>query len=338
MNDSPSTPDVRSYRRRLVLLGALPPVVIMLAMVGVTIAWLPDLPAQVAQHWNAAGDVDGYGPAVVPALVSAALVLVLAVGVVASSWTPLDAPRARSSRVLLAVAWWLSGLLSIIQIGTLAPQLGGRAESAQALPVGALVGGILGGLLLAVIGWFAAPRGSEPVEGADADTDVPSLNLSAGQRAVWTGSTHASLWLIVSLIVAAAGLLIFAIVAAASGDATAWALALPVVVLVAAASTLSWRVRLDSRGVLVRSFIGVPRYSIPLSELDDVTVVPVSPVGDFGGWGLRFGAGRTGVVMRTGAGLQFDRATGRSLVVTIDDAEQAAGVGRALLEQARIPH
>ncbi|MFD1713969.1 DUF1648 domain-containing protein [Amnibacterium flavum] len=326
---------VRRYRSRLVVLGALPPVLLVLGALAVVIAWTPSLPAEVAQHWNAAGRADGYGPAWAPALVGAAVVLIVAAGAVASGWSPIDAARSRGARVLLASAWGVSGLLSILQLGTLAPQLGGGVDAVQTLPVGALIGGFVGGLLLAVIGWFAAPRGLEQVQaGADGDT-VPAVSLAPGQRAVWAGSTHAPLWLIVALTAAVVGMLVFALAVAASGDATAFALLLPGVVLAAALSTLFWRVRIDSRGVLVRSFLGAPRYWIPLSELDDVKVLPVSPVGDFGGWGLRFGPRRTGVVLHTGPGLQFERTTGRALVVTIDDAERAAGVGRALLAQAQ---
>ena len=88
-----------------------------------------------------------------------------------------------------------------------------------------------------------------------------------------------------------------------------------------------WRVRADRRGFSVRGALGWPRVSIPATDIAAVRVVDVDPTADFGGWGWRWGSGRrTGIIMRRGAAIEVTRRDGRRLVVTVDDADNAAAV------------
>lgn len=112
------------------------------------------------------------------------------------------------------------------------------------------------------------------------------------------------------------------------GSPSWWISALVTVLVIALiAMTLVFRVRANASGLRVRSIVGWPQWSIPASEITDVQVVHVNPMGDFGGWGVRFAVdGRMGVVLRTGEALQVTRTTGRVFVITLDDAGTAASV------------
>ena len=73
------------------------------------------------------------------------------------------------------------------------------------------------------------------------------------------------------------------------------------------------------------SYLGVPRFHVPLTEIAAVRAILVNPLADFGGWGVRTALdGRTGVVLRRGEALEIAKRSGRVFVVTVDDAATAA--------------
>lgn len=102
----------------------------------------------------------------------------------------------------------------------------------------------------------------------------------------------------------------------------------PLLVVVVLLAAFRIRVRADASGFTVRGLLGWPRIRVPLREIAGVTLVEVNPLSHFGGWGIRMGltGRRTGVVLRAGEAIEVARRSGRSLVVTVDDARAAAGV------------
>jgi len=60
----------------------------------------------------------------------------------------------------------------------------------------------------------------------------------------------------------------------------------------------------------------------------------VDPMGQFGGWGLRWGPAGFGVVLRTGEGIEVRRRSGKTLTVTVDDAATGAALLNALVARA----
>ncbi|MCC2029503.1 DUF1648 domain-containing protein [Microbacterium sp. YMB-B2] len=118
--------------------------------------------------------------------------------------------------------------------------------------------------------------------------------------------------------------------AADAPDIGGWAaLAVPALT----ATMLVFRVRVDQRGLRVRSLIPWPRTRIPLDDIDDVATVTIDPLREFGGWGWRIAVdGRRGVVLRAGEALQVTRANGRVFIITVDGAAEAA----AALETVRL--
>jgi hypothetical protein len=117
----------------------------------------------------------------------------------------------------------------------------------------------------------------------------------------------------------------------------AWLLLLaPLVLLVFALLTTSWRVRVDEDGLVVRSLLGWPVYRVPVAEVATAGATEVYPGSDFGGWGIRLAPGRRlGIITRGGEALEVVRHDGRALVVTVDDASSGAALLAAFAAQAQ---
>ena len=70
--------------------------------------------------------------------------------------------------------------------------------------------------------------------------------------------------------------------------------------------------------------------------MERASVIDVSPLRDFGGWGWRVGhGGRTGIVLRSGEALLVEQTGGRSLVITVEDAAQGAALLNTMAVRAR---
>ena len=74
---------------------------------------------------------------------------------------------------------------------------------------------------------------------------------------------------------------------------------------------------------------------VPRERIVDATVTKVSPLGDYGGWGLRGGFdGSWGWVTAEGEALRIRRHGMRDLVFTVDAAAEAARTVNALISKA----
>lgn len=84
------------------------------------------------------------------------------------------------------------------------------------------------------------------------------------------------------------------------------------------------RVRLADDTLLLR-FWPFWKQSIQVGRIQSWKIVPVKPVADFGGIGIRLGGeGATGLLMRGGDGVEITLDQGRRYVVVVPDAEVLA--------------
>lgn len=299
------------------------------AVVTVAIAPLPvwaRLPDPMAVHWGLTGVPDGAAPRLADLLL-----LTLAAALV--GFGPLVAARARmprwSARVLVGAAAGGSALFATLRIVTLRANLDVATWDAAA-PLG------LRDLLVAVVVTGVATllgvllAGDRP--DADIATTVPTaVTIRPGQVVVWTGRATNPAGSLVPL-----GLLLAAAVAAWLAPAEARTLLLIVLPLVAATLTTLAQVMvtIGPRGLVARlGWFGWPRIRVPIGAVTDIAVEQVEP-GTYGGWGWRVVPGATGIVVRRGPGLRIGRRGSSTLVITVDDAQEAAGVLLAHLERA----
>lgn len=321
----PATDAERVYRarRRIVIVGGILPIVIAVVTALVSLTWLPELPDPVAMHWGSGGP-DGFGHAAIMIALPAGIILAFAIFAVVTSWKlTADGRLLAGQRLLIVTSLWLSALLSVTMGGSLFIQRG-LSDASQAGDVGPwMLGGLALGTALAAGAWFLLP----PVTRVPLATESAPLPVAPTERVAWSRTitiAPAAWWAIgVGLAAALAGVVVTAIMG------TAWVLALIAFVVIAlfVVGTVAWRATADGRGLTVRSAVGWPSFTVPVAEIVSVRAVHVDAVAEFGGWGFRWdGAGRSGVIVRSGDAIEVERTSGKRFVVTVPDAATAASV------------
>lgn len=197
---------------------------------------------------------------------------------------------------------------------------------APALP---LAGGLVLGVAAALLTWWLLPRAASATTGVEAADMLP---IKVGEVAAWTARVDLPVWF-ASLIASVAGMLtVLGVLLLLTHGWRVWPIFVsPALLLLVLLVTMQFVVSAGPRGFIVRSGLGWPRLSIPIASLARAGVVQIDPMADFGGWGIRWVVGpshrgRWGVITRRGPGLEVVRQDGRSIVVTVDDAETAAAV------------
>jgi len=315
---------------RVVGVALILPLAVTIAALVVTFLLATTAPSTVAVHWGASGTADGFGsPFTYPVLLAAVALPMTAVfggiAVVATHRGPVTA----MIKVLGVIGLWVSVGLSVALGGLLLAQTGASGSASIApLPIGFGCA-----LVIAVAGWFALPKIEQRT--AEPGATITPVALAASERAVWFRRASASgavLWAVVGLTILLAAVSVVTVVS--SRGSAWWVPFIPIVILLVLLSNLTWTVRVDARGVRIRSVVGIPRFTIPLSDIRSADVTDVQPLAGYGGWGLRFGFnGRIGIILRSGSALEILRNSGMSLVVTVDDAESGAALINGLIEQ-----
>ena len=307
----------------LVVPGALIGVMLVAAA-----AWSDELPDPVASHFGSDGP-SGFSSlaGLVWPLVAVCALMSIGSWALAFFW----GRAAMARRVAAGTAIGVSAFLGTLLLGILNAQRGlSEAADVGTIPVVTGVALAVGALAAALGAWLMPGDAHQPTDGA-VPADAPRLDLGPDEAATWVAVAASRTMLTVGFAAAAVVLVVgvlverWSLVPAAAG-----------VVLVVLAMA-RFTVVVDRRGLAVRSSLGRPRIVVPLDEVVRAEVVEVSPVAEFGGWGYRVGrAGRVGIVLRSGQALQVERTGGRSLVVTVDDADTAAALLNTLAARSRV--
>ncbi|NLF05694.1 MAG: DUF1648 domain-containing protein [Actinomycetales bacterium] len=305
------------------------PLVLAGTAVALVLSWRDRLPDPVAVHWGPDG-VDGVGGLTELVLPLAIAVPVLAVGMWALGHFLGRAGLTR--RLAAASAVWTGAYVSGVTLTTAAVQLD-RADASQAgsLGVGMTVS-LVAACALALLAGRLTP-GDRP---QPASTPVPAgaarLPLGTDERASWVRSAgQGGTWVIVAFVAVTVALLGWATRSWVFPVAFALFLGLLIV------GFTQWTVSVDARGLTAVGRLGWPRQHVPLDEVESASVREIHPVREFGGWGLRTSVkdGATGVVLRSGPGIEVQRTGGRRFVVTVDDAETGAALLNTLAARSR---
>lgn len=323
-------------RTRIIMTGIVVPLALALAAAVVMLVAGPSLPDPIATHWGPGGVADDFGPLwgilILPPIVALGYSIVV-IAVIRSAVQSTPAGRLTVvHKLLVATAPFVSAMVSVIAVGSVLLQrgLGDASDAPSVVPV--VLVALASGLALAVVTWFVLPPASPP-ERTEV-RDLPELDLPVTARATWVQSAAPGRVLgelaVVLPVVSAVG----AVVAFSAGAPLPVVLVLLLVTLVLAVASgcLFWRVSVDRRGFRAVSGLGWPRFVYPLSDIEAAAVVEVNPIGDFGGWGLRWLPGsRLGIVLRSGPAIEVTRHNGRSLVVTVPGAPMGAALVNALV-------
>ena len=327
------SPDVRRARRAFLWVGVVVPVVITLLSSLVIALWLPDLPDPAATHWSGGGGPDGFGPAwtylAIGLGVPLGLIALFAVFALFAHRVPPRDPNgpqwSSTARLLGAMSLGVSAMLAWMMLISVGVQRG--LDDAAETPdiTGWVFVGFAGAVVVVVAGWFLQPRVTSTGTPAE---EVSPMVLAPGERAVWTATATTGRAGVATLTALFLVLAATAVVMWALEEPSWWVLGLVCLLLGALMLTmLTFRVRVDTAGLLVRSSAGWPRFRVRPDDVAAVRVVPVHPFAEFGGWGVRLSTdGRFGVVLRTGDALEVTRRSGRTFVVTVDDAATGAAL------------
>lgn len=322
--------------RRFVLVAVIAPAVVTTVAALLQLMAMPSLPAPIAIHWNAAGAPDGFGSAWLTLLLTIGVGLGLPLLLAAAALNGLvRGDRGPAYRLMGALAGATSVFLGVLMTASVLIQRGvlDAADGPSIVPW-LLVAAVIA-LAAGIVAWLIQPDERTQPRAGTATLDPP---LGTGERAIWLRSVRLARGGVIVLCAALALLVTVAIVTvAASGSSVAATILIALVALMAAtiAATSAFHVRVDATGLAVTSVVGFPRVHIPVTQVARVEVVDVAPMGEFGGWGLRWApGGGFGVVMRTGSAIRVHRVGGGVFTVTVDDAETGAALLAAEAERA----
>jgi hypothetical protein len=296
---------------------------LIVTLVGILVV-VPSVPSRdIAVHWGIGGEPDGYAPAWVTVLVLAIVGVLtpLAFGI------PLFATRrdgvSFTQKVLAVVSLWLTVFLALLGGWMI---FGQQDAAAAPPPVGpGLLFAFGVSLPIAALAWVLAPP-TVPVE--PVGTPAEPLPIAGRTRL----ATPGLIAVVIAIVLSAAAGVFAAIV---TDGAAAAVLGVPVLVLALLLTTSYWTVRADATGLTVRSATGWPRFHVAAAEIAQAGTTRATALGEFGGWGIRFGRGRRlGIIMRSGEALEVQNRDGGALVVTVDDAGTAARLLSAVARRA----
>ncbi|MFE7585966.1 hypothetical protein ACFU5Y_30845 [Streptomyces gardneri] len=311
---------------RLRALAALPFVLALAVHLLLFARWRDELPAELATHFSVGGEADGWTGPTAYVLVSTALLLGLAAG-----WTAFV--RRRYLWAAFATAGFAGGLfVQLLRANLVADEF----EVVVFSPGMDLGIALSVAVVAAGAGWALTslvPEGL-PVPGQDSAhgpaADGPRLPLASGEIARWSKDTGSRALTVLSVLALAAAPV--TLLVATWPDALLGLLGL--VIGVPGLALARVRVTVDRHGLTVRSALASrPRVRVPLDGVEGAGVREIDALADFGGWGYRVRAHRTGVVLRSGEALVVRRDGGREFAVTVPDARTAAALLNTLVER-----
>jgi hypothetical protein len=329
--DDDATSRSRSARRRAAWSVFLWPLVITAAALVWMLSFLDELPETVVTHWGTGGVADGFtSREAAPWYALIGLVLGWVLGALVIHLARRDAVARRMGVGLAAgTAAFTSGTMAV----TLWLQRGPDGTADISSVDIAITLSLVVAMVLGLIAAWSIPGAEADVTTATGPVpaDAPRVSLRSGTTS-WSGKARPAwgIWvLLVLLPLAFVGLAAFTRTYAfmlVTGGLT--------VVLVVAFSF--FRVQVGEEGLTIRGLLGMPTWRIPLSDVEYAGVTTVSPLRQFGGWGYRLGTdGRVGFIVRKGEALEVTRGDGAAWVITVDDAEGAAGLLNTLAERSR---
>lgn len=322
--------------RRFTLVALVLPTIVTAVAVIVQALALPHVPDPIAIHWDASGTPNGFAAPWVSLALTAAIGLGIPLLVGLSGLNGLRrGDRGTTYRLLGATSLGVSTLLGALTTSLFVMQVG--IEDASAAPDlwGPGLASLIAAIALGVAGWLLQPHEPYRVSALDASAGNAAITLGDTERVVWLQRTQIArsgiIVLGIALLVLVAATILVVLEAPESGVSTGLVI-LTVFLLALLLMTCAFHVRVDEHGLSVISVAGFPRIHVPLAEIARAEPVSVNPMGEFGGWGLRWAPGGSGfgVVLRTGPGIRVTRTNGKAFTVTTDDAETGAALLNAL--------
>lgn len=299
---------------------------VVLAVVPLVLLW-SRLPEPMATHWSLSGDPDASMSRLTVFTVQSGLSL-LSAGF-AFTWSRPSSTRsaARGAGFTIAVstAAFFALLSALIVVANL-----DRPDWRQAAVTPLTLIPVVGGSALVALVMARLARTLGP-PAATLPSEAATVGLRPSERATWVGRASSRCSLPV------AGLSLPAGVATSVLSLNPAGAALVVMAGAITATFATVRVAVDRFGVRVAyGPLRWPSTCIEIDRIHRAAAVDVRPR-SWGGWGYRGSLrlmGKAAVVVRAGQGLRLDLEGDRFFLVTVDDADVAAGLLNDQLRQA----
>lgn len=296
---------------RLRALAALPFLLALALHLTLFGLWSDRLPDPMATHFSTEGGgrADGWTGLTAFVLLSSGLLLGLGTG-----WTALV------RRGALWGAWLTAGAVGTLMVLLVRDNLDAADAADVVSPLANLTVAAGVGGTAALAGWALARLVPDGPSASEQPGPVETLPLGPGEAAGWSRGTGSRPMTAVGAVLVVAGPVLLLL--------APWAVGL--VVCAAGALVLGMsqvRVTVDRRGLSLRPALSPwPRVRVPLDEVASARAREIDALAEFGGWGYRVRARRTGLVLRSGEALVVRRDGGREFAVTVSDARTAAAL------------
>ncbi|MFE7539810.1 SdpI family protein [Streptomyces platensis] len=319
-----SVPPLTGRPRTVVAAG--PFLAAIVAFAGIYTAVSGRLPDPLATHFRLGGQADGFTS--VQGFLTGSLALFLLLGAVVGFLVQLR-PAAPEVPWVIAGGYATVAVTGYADCVTLLNNVDAADASAVRVPQWELFLGLAVALCAGALGRLLA--GAAPVAPRQPRGAVSRLGLSATATAGWSRTIASPPLAVLGGLLLAVGLLVglFADWIASAGLLFGAAVSLPLA---------SVRVTVDRRGLTLAPALLSSRCRfrrIPVDRIEEAGSRHISCFAEFGGWGYRIRAGRSGFVLRSGEGIVVRLTNGREFVVTVDDAATAAALLNTYTDRAR---
>lgn len=320
---SKNPPRLKSPLRIHVALSVcLVPFLLSLSCFAIALSWYDRLPDSVAIHFGTRGEPDDWMGKNANYAFDA--IFMFGFNALNLGLSYFGLMRGRSGQVTGALLAGTVGLVSPLLLATLYFQLDGAEAH---LGGNAFLFGLAGAIVCAGVTALTFPtHATEPEKPSHSDARrAPRESLRSGEKAAYFGGQSGN----PALLGSVAALILGSTILVAFVDW--WAVAITLVAGIIAIPLIAYlRVRIDQTAVTWAFGFGLPRGSIALRDIESVEVIDINPM-DFGGWGYRLRAGTTGLIVRGGPGIRLNRTSGRSVVISLAEPNEAAETVRQLL-------
>ena len=320
-------PSANEMLIRRILGAVLPSAFIILAMLPFFL-FRERLPDPIAVHWGIEGRPNGSMPLFLIFIINLVFVGIPSVVMFFSSRRN-PAYKGAMSRVMSVMAFictLTAGISwSIVYNNLDIPVWTGAAMKGG--PLGGLIIQLVTSCLMAGLAFWLGRLIELPEQPV---LSLPSASLKPGDRAVWIGTAR-SLWSLPILILCLM-LGIFQLITIPVPFGL-----IPILIGIVCIPFMSIRVLANNSGVHL-SFgpMSWPRKLIPLKNIRQARAVDIIPM-QHGGWGYRGSMkfrGRVSIVLRGGEGLELGLVDNKKLFITVDGAQEGAGLINDLIARA----
>ena len=204
-----------------------------------------------------------------------------------------------------------------------------EAYLAQDFPVGVIVIVVLLSVLLGALAAAPMPAAPMPATSGLVPADASRTPLLVDERVISTATVRMR----GTDEVTAVSIVLVVVAVVLTGQPALLGFLLVPALLIALGR---WWVTVDHTGLWARSLLGAPRTGVALGEVVRADVMPLHPLREFGGWGIRSDLqSRYGLVLRAGDAFAVQRAGGGVFVDTVDGADDGVALLNGLADRAR---